>query len=62
MTAFGREILRASNELGIITDLAHINDKAFYEVLESSSRPPIMSHTAVFSLWRHWRCWTDDQI
>ena len=62
LTPFGRDVLRASNELGIVTDLAHINDKAFYEVLERSSRPPIMSHTAVFSLCHHWRCLTDDQI
>ena len=62
LTPFGREVLKANNELGIVTDLSHINDKAFYEVLERSSRPPIMSHTAVFALARHWRCMTDDQI
>jgi membrane dipeptidase len=62
LTPFGEEVLKTSNELGIITDLAHINDKAFYEVLERSSRPCIVSHTAVFSLCHHWRCLTDDQI
>jgi len=62
LTPFGLEILKANNELGILTDLSHINDKAFYEVLERSSRPPIVSHTAVFSLCPHWRCLTDDQI
>jgi len=62
LTAFGREVLKASNELGILTDLAHSNDRTFYEVLESSSRPPIVSHTAVFSLCHQWRCLTDDQI
>jgi membrane dipeptidase len=62
LTPLGTEVLRVSNELGILTDLAHINDKAFYEALERSSRPPIVSHTAVFSLSHHWRCLTDDQI
>ena len=62
LTPFGIEVLKVSNELGIITDLSHINDKAFYDVLERSTRPPIMSHTAVFSLSPHWRCLTDDQI
>ncbi len=62
LTDFGREVLTAENELGIVTDLAHINDKAFFEVLERSSRPPVMSHTAVFALSPHWRCLTDDQI
>jgi len=62
LTPFGREVLKACNELRIIADLAHINDKAYYEALELSSRPPIVSHTAVFSLSQHWRCLTDDQI
>jgi len=62
LTPFGQEILRTSNELGLVIDLSHINDKAFYEVLERSSLPPAMSHTAVFSLCPHWRCLTDDQI
>jgi membrane dipeptidase len=62
LTALGQEVLQASNEMGIVTDLAHINDKAFYHVLERSSLPVTMSHTAVFSLCPHWRCLTDDQI
>ena len=62
LTAFGQEVLKTCHSLGIVADLSHINDRAFYEVLERSSRPPIMSHTAVFSLCHHWRCLTDDQI
>ena len=62
LTEFGRGVLRLSNELGLITDLAHINDRAFYEVLELSTKPVTMTHTAVCSLCPHWRCLTDDQI
>ena len=62
LTPFGREVLKACNELRVVADLAHINDKAFYDALELSSRPPLVSHTAVFSRCQHWRCLTDDQI
>ena len=62
LSALGHDILKANHELHIITDLAHINDKSYFEVLETISRPPIVSHTAVFSLSHHWRCLTDDQI
>ena len=62
LTPFGRDVLKISNELGIVTDLSHINDKAFYDVLEHSALPTIMSHTAVYSLCPHARCMTDDQI
>lgn len=62
LTRFGRDVLKASNEIGLVTDLAHINDKAFYEVIEHTSVPVAMTHTAAFSLCHHWRCLTDDQI
>ncbi len=62
LTPFGREVLRVSNDMRVVTDLAHIHDRAFYEVLERSARPVTMTHTAVFSLCPHWRCMTDDQI
>ncbi len=62
LTDFGRDVLRVSNDLGIVTDLSHINDKAFYEVLELSRLPVTMTHTAAFGVCPHWRCLTDDQI
>ena len=62
LTPFGMEVLKTENEMGIITDLSHTNDKAFFDVIEHTTRPPIMSHTAVFSLCNHYRCLTDDQI
>ena len=62
LTPFGMEVLKVQNELGIIVDTAHSNDKAFYDVMEHTTQPPIMSHTAVFSLCNHDRCMTDDQI
>jgi membrane dipeptidase len=62
LTEFGKAVLKESNRRGIITDLAHINDKAFYEVLEHSALPVTMTHTAAFSLCNHWRCLTDDQL
>ena len=62
LSQLGRDVLAASNELGIVTDLSHSNDRTFYEVLERTSKLPIMSHTAVFALCNHWRCLTDDQI
>ena len=62
LTPFGFEVLKEVNELGILPDISHINDRAFFEVLEHSTRPPLMTHTAAFSLCNHYRCLTDDQI
>ncbi|MFC1606718.1 dipeptidase [Candidatus Latescibacterota bacterium] len=62
LTPFGFEVLNEVNRLGMVPDVSHINDRAFYEVIEHTIRPPVMSHTAVFSLCNHFRCMTDDQI
>ena len=62
LTPLGHEVLKLNDELGIVTDLSHINDRTFYDVVEHSAHPPIMSHTAVFGLCPHSRNMTDDQI
>jgi len=62
LTPFGMEVLKTQNEMGIIVNLSHTNDKGFYDVMEHCTQPPIMSHTAVFSLCHQYRCLTDDQI
>ncbi len=62
LTSFGKEILKVSNELGIFTDLAHINDRAFFDVIERTIKPTAVSHTGVFSVCNHARNLTDDQI
>lgn len=62
LTDFGREVITAANELNIVVDLAHANDRTFYEALEHSARPCIFSHGCVFARCGHWRGLTDDQI
>ncbi len=62
LTPFGKEILDLNNELGIVTDLSHINDRAYFDVLERTNKPAVVSHTSVFSRCNHFRNLTDDQI
>jgi membrane dipeptidase len=62
LTGFGREAVAELNRLGIVVDLAHANDAAFYEVIRLSKRPVEFSHGAVFALTPHWRALTDDQL
>lgn len=62
LTDFGRAAIREMNDLGILVDLAHSNDAAFFEALGTSRTPPVFSHGTVFSLCPHSRGLTDDQI
>ena len=62
LTAFGREVLKAQNELGIVTDISHINDKAMDDVFELTAKPPISTHTNANTLCPHSYNMTDDQL
>ena len=42
---FGREVVREMNSLGIMIDVSHMSDEAFYDVLEISKSPVIASHS-----------------
>lgn len=62
LTAFGRQLVVEMNRLGIQVDVAHINDVAFFDVLELSTKPIVTTHGNVYNLCPHSRNLTDDQI
>src|SRR5262249_29580709 len=59
---FGREVVRRMNELGIVVDLSHAGERAFFEALEASARPVMASHSGCKSLHDHPRNLTDAQM
>ncbi|KYF52682.1 peptidase [Sorangium cellulosum] len=62
LTAFGRDVVRRAEDLGVIVDLAHINRAGFLEACALSRRPPVVSHTGVAGAFEHWRNIDDDQL
>ena len=62
LTDAGKELLKACNELGILIDLAHLNEKGFWQVAELSTAPLVTSHTAVHAICPSARNITDEQI
>src|SRR5690606_5269370 len=59
---FGRKIIARMNERGIMIDLSHVGEKTFYDVLEITTKPVILTHSSVHSLAPHFRNVKDDQI
>ncbi len=62
LTPYGKNLVKVCNELGIIIDLAHMNQKGFFDVANLSDSPLIYSHTGVHSICPSSRNITDDQI
>jgi membrane dipeptidase len=46
LSPFGRELVVEMNLLGVMVDISHVSDEAFYEVMEISTAPVIASHSA----------------
>lgn len=46
LSAFGRQVVDRMNRLGILIDVSHISDDAFYQVIERSKAPVIASHSS----------------
>ena len=62
LTAFGRDVVRESEALGVIVDLAHINPAGFEEIIGMTSKPVIVSHTNARKYYDIERNISDGQI
>jgi membrane dipeptidase len=62
LSAFGVEVIKEMNRIGMMIDVSHISDKSFYDVLKTSSAPVIASHSSSRALCSSPRNLTDDML
>jgi len=62
LSEFGKEVVKEMNKYGMMVDVSHISDKAFYDVIKLSKAPVIASHSSVRAIAHHNRNMTDDMI
>jgi membrane dipeptidase len=62
LSIFGKEVIKEMNRLGMLIDVSHISDKAFYDVIDQSRVPVIASHSSVRSVCNHPRNMDDQMI
>jgi membrane dipeptidase len=62
LTEAGEALVRACNEYGIVCDLAHLNERGFWDVAAVSDAPLVVSHTAVHDICPSSRNLTDEQL
>lgn len=63
LSPFGEQVVAEMNRLGMIIDISHVSDAAFWDVLEISSVPLIASHSSARHFTPGWeRNMSDDMI
>jgi membrane dipeptidase len=59
---FGRRVIAEMNRLGMMVDVSHVSDRTFWDIIETSTKPVIATHSNARALCRVARNITDDQI
>ncbi len=60
LTDAGREYVKECQRLGILVDVSHISDEAFWNIMEITEAPIVASHSNLRSVCGHSRNLTDD--
>jgi membrane dipeptidase len=62
LTDFGKQVVNRMNELGMLVDLSHVGKQTFWDAINATTKPVLVSHSCVYSLCPHRRNLKDDQI
>ena len=62
VTAFGADVIREMNRVGMMVDLSHASEASFYDAIQISTTPIVCSHSSSKVLCDHPRNLTDAQL
>ena len=62
LDSFGRAVVQHMNELGMLVDVSHVGEATFWDVIRTSTKPVIASHSSAYALCPFRRNLKDDQI
>lgn len=62
LTEAGKQLVRQCNELGVVIDLSHLNEKGFWDVAQLSEDPLVATHSNSHALTPHPRNLTVEQL
>ncbi len=62
LNELGKQVVRRMNELGMLVDISHVGEQTFWDVLQTTTKPVIASHSSVYALCHHQRNLKDEQI
>jgi membrane dipeptidase len=62
LTDFGKQVVQHMNKIGMMVDLSHVGEQTFWDAINTTTKPVLISHSDVYSLCHAYRNLKDDQI
>ncbi len=62
LTEFGKQIIQRLNKLGVMVDLSHVGEQTFWDAINTTKKPVIVSHSSVYAICPNRRNLKDEQI
>jgi membrane dipeptidase len=62
LTDFGKQVVKKMNQLGMMVDVSHVGEKTFWDVIATTTKPILASHSSVYAICPVYRNLKDDQI
>jgi membrane dipeptidase len=62
LTDFGKQVIREMNRLGMMVDVSHLSDRAFWDIVSTSTKPVIATHSGCRAITDVPRNLTDEMI
>ncbi|AKQ45498.1 dipeptidase [Rufibacter radiotolerans] len=59
---FGKQVVHRMNDLGMLVDLSHVGEQTFWDVIETTTKPVLVSHSCAAALCAHSRNLKDNQL
>jgi membrane dipeptidase len=62
LNALGKDVVREMNRIGMVVDISHVSDKAFFDTIDVTTDPVIASHSGCRALNPHRRNMSDAML
>ncbi|HNY60513.1 MAG TPA: dipeptidase [Bacteroidales bacterium] len=62
LSAFGEAVVKEMNRIGMMIDVSHISDSAFFDVVRLSTTPVIASHSSARAICNNPRNFSDEML
>ena len=53
LTELGKQVVKRMNSLGMLVDISHVGEQTFWDVINTTTKPVIASHSDVYALCQH---------